>query len=165
MSTGIPKTNFTTLYREFEEHISEIRKGAAGLMDDPPRAIRRTIIFSDMTKLSCQEYITDGVIDFYHYDYYNTDGSIIIKFHSEPHEEKAFQTDTEPFHMHIREDDNDLKASKRVPNAFHKELSGHIIPLILVSPHLKYAHVHQPSSNDIDITFKASRKGRGNKKR
>lgn len=40
-----------------------------------------------MTKLSCQEYIKNNFIDFYHYDYYDADGNIIIKFHSEPHDD------------------------------------------------------------------------------
>ena len=55
MSTGIPQTNFSLLEKEFHE-IVEIRNGANGL-PSKPGAIRKTILFSDSTKLSCQEII------------------------------------------------------------------------------------------------------------
>jgi len=121
MSTEIPKTNYQFIEREFIEEIEEMRDGAAGLKNDPPGAIRKTIVFKDFTKLSCQEFIKDGFIDFYHYDLYDSNGNIIMKFHSEPHEEDQ-QTETEPFHMHVREDEFDLKASKRVKNKHLQEL-------------------------------------------
>lgn len=52
MSTGIPKTNFRFIENEFEE-IVEIRNGCVGLKHDPQGAIRKTIVFTDMSKLSC----------------------------------------------------------------------------------------------------------------
>lgn len=63
MSTGIPKTNFKLLEKEFDE-ITEIRDGANGL-PSISGAIRKTIIFSDSTKLSCQEIIKNGFIEYY----------------------------------------------------------------------------------------------------
>lgn len=55
MSTAIPKTNFLFIESEFKE-IVEIRNGCVGLNNNPPGAIRKTIVFNDMTKLACQEY-------------------------------------------------------------------------------------------------------------
>lgn len=143
MSTGIPKTNYTLLENEFDE-ITEIRDGANGLPSQPG-AVRKTIIFSDLTKLSCQEIIKDGFIEYYHYDFYSPTGSIVIKFHSEPHEEsKEHQTSTEPFHLHVKRDEQDQKASIRLPNGRIRELWT-IIETILMSKHLKYAHVSSPT--------------------
>ena len=44
-------------------------------------------------------------------------GSIVMKFHSEPHtNSKEHQTSTEPFHLHVKKDEQDLEASLRLPN-------------------------------------------------
>ncbi|MDA1674707.1 MULTISPECIES: toxin-antitoxin system TumE family protein [Bacillus cereus group] len=142
MSTGIPRSNFRLIEKEYEDVIEEIRNGAAGLPSNPPGAIRKTIVFKDLTKLSCQEIISEGIIEFYQYDFYDSDGNIVMKFHSEPHEDKKYQTDTEPFHMHVRKDAYDLKASVRLPNKHFKELVQ-VINLIIMSPHLHYAFTQQ----------------------
>lgn len=142
MSTGIPQTNFSLLEKEFHE-IVEIRNGANGL-PSTPGAIRKTILFSNSTKLSCQEIIKNGFIEHYNYDFYSTNGSIIMKFHSEPHtNSKDHQTSTEPFHLHVKKDDQDLEALLRLPNGRIRELWT-IIEVILMSKHLKYAHDSSP---------------------
>lgn len=140
MSTGIPKTNYLFIHSEFDDEIYDLRDGAAGLINNPPGAIRKTIVFNDLTKLSCQEVIKDGIIDFYHYDFYDDRGNIIMKFHSEPHDDEDFQTETEPFHMHVKSDENDLKASKRVKNKHLQELYN-IMVFIVNGQYLKHAFI------------------------
>ena len=95
-----------------------------------------------MTKLRCQEYIKDGFIDFYHYDYYDAEGNIIMKFHSEPHDDEKYQTDTEPFHMHVPSDIYDLKASKRIKNKYLQDLYS-IMIYIVNGGHLQYLYIRQ----------------------
>lgn len=141
MSTGIPKTNFRFIEDEFEE-IVEIRDGCVGLKNDPPGAIRKTIVFRDLSKLTCQEIIKEGIINFYNYDYYDNKNNIIMKFHSEPHENKAHQTETEPFHMHVAADDSDLKASKRIANKHFKDLYN-IMAFIVNGKYLMHTYVRQ----------------------
>lgn len=142
MSTGLPKTNYYLLEIEYDKEITEIRKGANGLPSEPG-AIRKTVIFSDSTKLSCQEFIKDGFIDFYNYDYYDANGNIVMKFHSEPHVQEEARTETEPFHLHVRTDIHDLKASKRIPfpsEPFKQKDLLSFIECILMSRYLWYAH-------------------------
>lgn len=88
------------------------------------------------------------------YDYYSSNGSIVMKFHSEPHDNIEQQTSTEPFHLHVKRDEQDLEASMRLPNSRIQELWT-IIETILISKHLKYAH----SSTNPSINSK-SRKSR-----
>lgn len=138
MGTNLLPTNFKVIEREYAGEIIEIRDGASGLPNQAG-SVRKTIIFSDLPKLYCQEYIKDGQIDYYHYDYYNSSGLIIIKFHSEAHPcSPEHQTTTEPFHLHVRKDSQDLAASLRlpIPNNHYKELM-HIIDLILTSRYLR----------------------------
>ncbi|WP_226036782.1 toxin-antitoxin system TumE family protein [Aquibacillus saliphilus] len=147
MSTGIPKTSFFFIEEEFEE-IAEIRNGCVGLKNAPPGAIRKTILFNDMSKLTCQEFIKEDFIEFYHYDYYDGEGNIIMKFHSEPHEEKKDQTDTEPFHMHVATDIHDLKASKRIKNKHLQELFK-IMVFIVNGENLQHTYVRQHTNTVI----------------
>ena len=135
MATNLPKTNFPLLEKEFEE-IIEIRDGANGLPSGAG-AIRKTIIFSDFQKISCQEFLKNGLIDYYHYDYYDANGNIIMKFHSEehPHNPEIKQMHNYPYHLHIRENEMDIKANKRIstPDALNiKELYS-IVEFILLS--------------------------------
>lgn len=167
MSTGIPKTNFTTLNREFEDYIIDLRNGAAGQPNDPPQAVRKTIIFDDHTRLSCQEFIKDGVIDAYQYDFYDSNGNIVMKFHSEPHDEKHLQTKTEPFHLHVRSGPSDLKASVRTENHHYRELFGQIMPFIIQSRNMVYAFTNSNVGNSTPTPTPSTpkRKGKSNKKR
>lgn len=165
MSTGIPKTSFSTVLKEFGNHILEIRNGANGRTDDPPGAVRKTIVFKDMTKLSCQEFIKDGIIDAYQYDFYDSKGNVVIKFHSEPHDEKHLQTKTEPFHLHVRSGPSDYKASIRKENPYSKELVEHILPLIILSPQMAYAYANPNVGNYTPTPKPPKRTGKNNKKR
>ncbi|MGY0692013.1 toxin-antitoxin system TumE family protein [Virgibacillus sp. FSP13] len=114
MSTGLPKTNFRFLEKSYSHLIEEIRDRSNGF-PSKPGSIRKTIIFNDLSKMHCHEVVKNNRIEFYHYDLYDSNGRIIIKFHSEPHNDSDYQTTTEPFHIHAKEHMDDLKASKRLP--------------------------------------------------
>ena len=138
MGTNLPPNNFKVIEREYAGEIIEIRDGVSG-QPNQAGAVRKTIVFSDFTKLFCYEDIKGGEIDYFHYDYYDVNGMIIMKFHSEPHPNlPEFQTATEPFHMHVKKDAQDLVASVRlpIPNEHFKELI-HIIDFILTSKYLR----------------------------
>jgi len=135
--TGISKTNYFVIDQDFSDLISDIRNGAAGLQNSPPDIIRKTILFNDLSKMHCQEIIENGKIQHYFYDYYDANGQIIAKFHSEPHLDKAYQTSTEPFHIHVKKDHQDLKAEKRVPNRYHKNLRS-ILEYIALNKEIQF---------------------------
>lgn len=78
-------------------------------------------IDSDGSRLSVTEISKNGVVDFFHYDWYSDTKQLIAKFHSEPHEAKEAQTSTEPFHIHIP-DKHGLSKEKRLPNEKHRDL-------------------------------------------
>lgn len=124
MPINIPATNYSVLEKEYDE-IQEVRKGASGLPSQPPGANRNTIIFTDGYKLSCQEFVRNGFIDFFHYDYYDPNGNIIVKFHSEEHPKnpEIMKMDGYPYHIHVKENQDDLGASRRIP--FPKNLKLH----------------------------------------
>ncbi len=139
MTTGLPPTNFNLLERSFDQ-IVEIRDGANGYPSNAG-ARRKTLIFDDNSKLSAQEFIKNGKIDYYQYDFYDSKQNIMIKIHSEPHtEDEESQTITEPYHLHVKSDVFDLKASKRLPSRFMGKDLFSIIEFYLFSWHLKPAY-------------------------
>ncbi len=85
--------------------------------------------------------IIQDEIEFFQYDLYDASGNIIIKFHSEPHERKAYQTETEPFHMHVKEDEKDLSASKRMSLDKRLREMDDILSFIKNSRHIQYLYL------------------------
>ncbi|KAA5805758.1 toxin-antitoxin system TumE family protein [Thermoanaerobacterium thermosaccharolyticum] len=79
---------------------------------------RKTFIFIDGSSLSITEYLKDGKIDYYFYDWYSQNKNLILKIHSERHKDKKCQTDTEPFHIHIPT----ILDKKRLPNYSLRDL-------------------------------------------
>lgn len=138
MTTGLPPTNFKVLDRSIDQ-IVEIRDGANGYPSNAG-AIRKTVIFDDYSKLSAQEFIKNGKVDFYQYDFYDSKQNIMIKIHSEPHFDEESQTITEPYHLHVKSDVHDLKASKRLPSGFMGKDLFSIIEFYLFSWHLRLAY-------------------------
>ncbi|AEH48883.1 DUF6516 family protein [Parageobacillus thermoglucosidasius] len=106
LSTSTPRQPanvFSFLERDFAEIILEIRDGGADGRPSTKSCARKTIVFRNETKLYVTEYVTpDGWIDYYYYDWVTPDGKMILKWHSEPHDEdKRYQTVTEPYHIHL----------------------------------------------------------------
>lgn len=120
--------------------IKEVRS-ANGYPSDAG-AKRKTVIFDDNSKLSAQEFIKNGKIDYYQYDFYDGKQNIMIKIHSEPHTDEELQTLTEPYHIHVQSDVHDLKASKRlpVPLGFKSKDLFSFIEIYLFSWHLRPAY-------------------------
>lgn len=118
--TKIEATKWRAIEIEFGHILLDsIRDGAHGQKSEKSqdiKIIRKTILFTFGGKLHCTEYIRGGYIDFFFYDLNDDNGVPVIKFHSEPHEQKNVQTETEPFHMHVRKEKNDLKVSARIAN-------------------------------------------------
>ncbi|MED2765992.1 DUF6516 family protein [Bacillus thuringiensis] len=120
MSINYPPTSWLRIKEDFNEIISEIQDGfyEQGYKN-------KIIIFYDFSKLKCREKITNGVMELFQYDYYDENFNILMKFHSEPHEEEEYQTDTEPFHMHVNQDADDLACSFRTElYKPHQDLEG-----------------------------------------
>ncbi|HVJ49256.1 toxin-antitoxin system TumE family protein [Desulfitobacterium sp.] len=81
---------------------------------------RKTFIFTDGSYLSITEYIKGERIDRYNYDWYSANKEPLLKFHSEEHEVKSYQTTTEPFHIHA----NGLLDEKRLANPTFQDLAS-----------------------------------------
>ena len=81
---------------------------------------RKTYVFSDGSYLSITEYLKGNKIDFYYYDWYSKNKKLMLKFHSEEHKDKAYQTETEPFHIHA----NGLLEEKRLANPSFQDLAS-----------------------------------------
>lgn len=137
MSTGYSKTSWPRIERDYDDVITEIRNSP----NSEPGLVEKTIIFDDFNRLKCRERISDGVIEFFQYDFYDSSGNVIIKYHSEPHSDPAYQTETEPFHMHIKKDKDDLAASVRIPLPVPLRTVDGILEHIIHSRYIKYVHI------------------------
>jgi hypothetical protein len=67
-----------------------------------PICQRKTFVFSDGSYLSVTEFLKGPKIDYYNYDWYSESNKLLLKFHSEKHEDKRYQTPTEPYHIHAK---------------------------------------------------------------
>jgi hypothetical protein len=139
MTTGYSATSWARIKRDYDDVITEIRDSKTS----ESGLIEKVVIFDDFTKLKCRERIQYGLIEFYQYDYYDANGNIIVKYHSEPHEKKEYQTVTEPFHMHVKKDKTDLAASKRLPLPEVLRTLDSIIATIITGRYLKYAYIDE----------------------
>lgn len=111
MSTGYRPTSWSRIERDYDDIILEIRNS----LNTEPDFVEKIVLLDDYSRLKCREFIKLGIIEFFQYDYYDVNGNIIIKYHSEPHHDSKYQTETEPFHMHVKVNEMDLAASKRHP--------------------------------------------------
>ncbi|PER55717.1 hypothetical protein CN495_08160 [Bacillus thuringiensis] len=136
MSQKLEPTSWRVIKRDFSHLIEEIRESR----DSTRAEVQMTIVFRDMSKLKCREYVVDGFIDVFQYDLYDGYGNVIAKFHSEPHKEEALQTATEPFHMHVRRDKQDYAASVRKPLPEQLRTVEGVLILLEHSENLKYLH-------------------------
>ncbi|APC39276.1 toxin-antitoxin system TumE family protein [Clostridium estertheticum] len=117
----LEKSNFKLIEKEFSDLILTVAEIDQTGMGSRPNVTRKTYTFKDNTFLSITErYISGGIIDYYNYDLYNSNEEIIIKFHSEPHQNKKQQTKTEPYHIHKH---NTLGVEDRLPNYVYKRLT------------------------------------------
>lgn len=119
---GNPKTNLDELQKAFGEAIMFIRETDSTGLTSSLLFQRATIVFSDNSLMYVTEKLTkQGAIIEYYYDWISSDKSTIAKFHSEPHDQEDYQTETEPYHVHPP-DYAKLNNKKRYPNFYHKDL-------------------------------------------
>ncbi|KIL38701.1 hypothetical protein SD70_24970 [Gordoniibacillus kamchatkensis] len=120
---GNPKTNLIELQRIFGEAIQTIRETDSTGLTSSFLVQRATIVFLDGSLLYITEYLSkQQLIERFNYDWISPDKTTVLaKFHSEPHTDKDYQTDTEPYHTHPPEHAK-LNNAKRYPNYFYNDL-------------------------------------------
>jgi hypothetical protein len=119
------------LQRDFSAIIFDIRDGDSSGRPSTTQWVRKTIIFHNQTKLYVTEHLDNGMIDFYYYDWVTPNDKVILKWHSEPHDDdKRYQTLTEPFHIHLPQSQI-LHNMYRLSNFEHQTLRS-IIEFILL---------------------------------
>lgn len=97
----IRKSNFDDLKNQFHAIISNTHEYDQSGRASVVGITRKEFVFNDDSFLSITEYYTkDGYISHYNYDWYAKDGKVIKLYHSEPHSDKRYQTETEPYHIH-----------------------------------------------------------------
>ncbi len=120
----IPKSNFSFLERDFRDIILEIRDGSHGFPSEPG-SVRKTIVFRSLSKMHCHEVSDgDGYLAIYYYDWYDSKGNIIYKFHMHYHPDEAPEEvkKFDPFHIHRKRDALDTEGKERVENVHYREL-------------------------------------------
>lgn len=126
-----PKSNLLLIQRAFSDIIMGMSDSDLNGQPSTITQQRANYKLIDGSLLSITEILKDGVIDFFHYDWYSENKQVIVKFHSEPHDRKEKKTVTEPFHIHIP-DKHGLIKEKRLPNESHRDLMS-ILELIRIS--------------------------------
>ncbi len=96
-----PPSNLTLLEAEFNDIIQFTQETDQSGRQSSMLAQRKTFRFVDGSSLSITEIIKKDKIDFYHYDW-SKDNKILLKIHSEPHDDPNYQTETEPYHIHTK---------------------------------------------------------------
>ncbi|MFD1673511.1 toxin-antitoxin system TumE family protein [Alicyclobacillus fodiniaquatilis] len=106
--------------------IVSIQKGDGGSSSEDSSSRRRTIKFTDGSRLRCTERRVLKKF-FYHYQWESEDGTKKLAWGSEEHGgDRRYQTETEPFHVHPP---NAIHGMDRATNGFHRDLFA-IVELI-----------------------------------
>jgi hypothetical protein len=116
--TNISASNFPFLKKAFNDIIQNERDTDQTGKFSSVICQRKTFIFIDMSCLSITEFLKNGKIDFYYYDWFSRDKKLLMKFHSEVHKDETYQTDTEPYHLHVQ----GPLGEKRLANPFFQDL-------------------------------------------
>jgi len=117
---NLPVSNLSFLKKAYCDIIQSEKDTDQTGKTSSPVSQRKTFIFIDSSYLSITENIKDERIDRYNYDWYSASHKLILKFHSEKHEEKSKQTATEPFHIHVK----GLMDEKRLANPTFQDLAS-----------------------------------------
>ncbi|RHW39078.1 hypothetical protein D1B31_14060 [Neobacillus notoginsengisoli] len=130
----LPLTNYEQIRSEFP-FVLDIRDGDQSGMASSQSVIRKTILLDDGTKILATEHIKDEKIAWFYYDYIDSNGLTLVKFHSESHddgkkESKKYQTRTEPYHIHPSELKS-LSNLSRFPNFDHRSLRSVVESLLI----------------------------------
>ena len=114
-------SSFTLIENDFSDIIVDVIETDQTGKSSSMLVQRRTYKLINGTKLYITEFIKDGNIDISYYDIFSKAGESLMKFHSEPHENKNYQTATEPYHIHGNEK-RKLTNQKRFSNESCKSL-------------------------------------------
>jgi len=118
--TNLPPSNLPFLKKTFSDIIQNDMDSDQTGRTSSSICQRKTFIFYDGSFLSITEFIKNGKIDYYHYDWFTKDKKKLLKFHSEEHASKDYQTETEPFHIHVQGHINE----KRLANPIFQDLAS-----------------------------------------
>lgn len=118
--TNLPPSNLALLKKAYSDIIQSERNVDQTGKTSSLICQRRTFMFIDGSCLSITEFLKDEKIDYYHYDWFSKNKKLLLKFHSEKHEDKNYQTDTEPFHIHYM----GLLEEKRISNPTFQDLAS-----------------------------------------
>jgi Family of unknown function (DUF6516) len=120
---GNPASNLNALQKAFGHAISLIRNTDSTGMPSSAFTQRATIVFVDGSQLYVTEKLAKNqIIEAYWYDWIAPDGKTVLgKYHGEPHKDEAYQTETEPYHVHPP-DHAKLTNKTRFPNYFYNDL-------------------------------------------
>lgn len=117
-------SNFELLEDLFRDIILSVRPYDRTGRETTLLCARKTYVLCNDTHLSVTEHYTrNHRLDHYYYDWYRPEGAAkteILKFHSEPHDDQRYTTKTEPYHVHVPEED-DQSPFVRVGNFFRLE--------------------------------------------
>ena len=100
MMINLHPSNFKFIEQEFKDIIRYTRETDQTGRTSNFSVLRKTYILIDNSKLYITEALNRGKIDYYYYDWVDGERKDIMKFHSEPHDSPAYQTATEPYHIH-----------------------------------------------------------------
>lgn len=115
--TNLPASNLSFLESEFNDIIQFTQENDQTGKSSSMLAQRRTFKFKDGSSLSITEILRNGNIDYYQCDW-SINEKILLKVHSEPHKDTSYQTETEPYHIHVK----GLLADERISNPTLKDL-------------------------------------------
>ncbi|MGG0277998.1 toxin-antitoxin system TumE family protein [Bacillus rhizoplanae] len=115
---GLPATDYSRLEQEFSDIILQMVQ-VNGSMVKPIHHIK----FKNGYYMEAEEVIilSNREIGLYYYNLYDSNGQAILKFHSERHSDRRYQTNTEPFHIH-KPPSVELSTMDRMDNNYHQDL-------------------------------------------
>lgn len=116
--TNIPASNLPFLKRAYSDIIQNVKDADQTGKQSSTICQRKMFVFTDGSYLSVTEYLKGDKIDFYYYDWFSKNKKLLLKFHCEEHKDKAYQTETEPFHIHA----NGFLEEKRLANSSFQDL-------------------------------------------
>ncbi len=118
--TNLPPSNLPFLKKAYCDIIVDERDTDQTGKQSSPIAQRKSFTFTDGSYISITEIFKSGKLDYYHYDWFSKNKKLLMKFHSEEHTDKAYQTSTEPFHIHVQ----GIMDEKRLPNPSFQDLNS-----------------------------------------
>lgn len=119
--TKLYSSNIPLLIRSYKDIIQSDRDSDRNGIKTSGYCQRFTLKFFDGSYLYITEFLKDGLIEKYHYDWHDSNKKVKMKFHSEPHDQDECKTETEPYHIHVLDK---LGIEVRRPNRKYQDLDS-----------------------------------------